>query len=234
MKASLVFCLAVPSAAKVLTIAVLSTFCFSLHAQDTQTNAPLNRPTFSKGDTWTYRVLNAWTDKELRQYQIDFDKTEADKLVLQLTNKTANTVSTLHTDLDLNVCRPVSNSTEVACMGPYKFPMQIGQKISYDKYPNEDGSGLIQGDCRVVGTEKMTVPAGSFDTYKISCRGFWTNKFGRLVNNAFGNTAEGNFYELIWYAPNAKNFVKSFYEKRHSGGTLAYQETHELMDYKIQ
>jgi hypothetical protein len=223
---------------RTLIVVVLMASCFNLYAQDdnkmSQANAQVERPTFTKDDTWTYRVLNAWTDKELRQYQIDYIDADADKLVLQLTNKTTNTVSTLNTDLDLNVCRPMSDSTAVACMGPYKFPMLIGQKVSYDKYPNEDGSGFIQGDCRVVGTEKITVPAGSFDTYKINCRGFWTNKFGRLVNKAFGNTAEGNFYELIWYAPSAKRFVKSFYEKRHSGGTLAYQETHELMVFKVQ
>ncbi len=212
--------------------------CFNLYAQDdnkmSQANAQVDRPTFIKGDTWTYRVLNAWTDKELRQYQLDFTEVDVDSLVLQLTNKTTNTVSTFRTDLDLNACRSMQDAKEVICMGPYKFPLSTGQKTSYDKYPNEDGSGFIQGDCRVEGAEKVTVPAGSFNTYKIGCRGFWTNKFGRIANVAFGSTAEGSFYEAIWYAPNVKRFVKSYYEKRNSGRTLTSKETHELMVFKVQ
>lgn len=208
---------------KILTLAVLTASCFSLHAQ---VNAPAERPTYTKGDTWTYRVLDSWTDKELRQTQIEFAAAETDSLVFRFTNKSTNAVSTYRTDLDLNVCRSMQNSTDAACKGPYKFPASVEQKTSYDKLPYSNGSGFIQGECSVAAIEKVTVPAGTFDTYKIDCTGFWTN--------VFGSTATGNFKETIWYAPTAKRLVKSYYENRNSSNRISTKETTELLEYKVK
>jgi hypothetical protein len=208
---------------KILALIVLTASGISSQAQ---VSASAERITLTKGDTWTYRTLDSWTDKELRQSQIEFATTDADNLVFRITNKATNVVTTYRTNLDLGACRTMQNTTEEVCKGPYKFPISQGQKTSYDKLPYPNGSGYSQADCSVVSTEKITVPAGSFDTFKIDCAGFWTN--------VFGSTANGNFKETIWYAPAVKRSVKSYYENRNSGNKISAKETTELLEYKVQ
>jgi hypothetical protein len=207
----------------ILAFAVVAASCVGLHAQ---TNAPVERPTFTKGDTWTYRVIDAWTDKELRQFQSEFAEADGDNLVFRITNKATNIVNTLRTNLDLNACRTMQNSKEAICNGPYKFPMSIDQKSSYDKLPYSNGSGYFQAECRVIGFEKVTVPAGTFDSYKIDCSGYW--------NNVFGNTANGSFSETFWYAPSVKRNVKSYYENRNSNNRISTKEGVELVEFKVK
>lgn len=207
----------------ILAFAVVATSCLSLHAQ---TNTPVERPTFTKGDTWTYRVLDAWTDKELRQFQTEFAAADGDNLVFRSTNLPSSGVNTIRTDLSTNSCRTMQNSTESVCAGPYKFPFVVGLKTSYDKLPYPNGSGYNQAECSVVAAEKITVSAGEFDTLRMECSGYW--------NNVFGSVANGSFKETIWYAPSVKRYVKIYYENRNSGNRISGKTTTELVSHKIQ
>ena len=82
------------------------------------------------------------------------------------------------------------------------FPLEIGKKWSYKfGYANkQNGSkGRLQVDATVVAFEKVKVPAGEFDTFKIEYKGFWNNDT-RGWNGAIRN--------MGWYAPAARAFVK--------------------------
>ena len=82
------------------------------------------------------------------------------------------------------------------------FPLEIGKKWEYKfSFVNKltAGKGRHQLSAHVVAYEKVKVPAGEFDAFKIEYAGFWNNdtngRSGRLKNTA-------------WYAPAARSVVK--------------------------
>ncbi len=86
------------------------------------------------------------------------------------------------------------------------FPLEVGQKWEYiDDYVIYDPhfgtlNGRFNGSVEVVGYEKVRVPAGEFDAFKLELKGKW------LSPQAPG-PGETSF--TYWYAPAARAVVKS-------------------------
>lgn len=212
-------------AQKFSVLMILGGFVSSASVSYSQTvDKPVEHPTLTVGDTWTYRTVDSWTDKELSQFKLLFTGKENERNVFSNTNKTTEKVTKLKTDLDLNVCRSTKGSTEILCSGVYKFPMFIDQKTTYE-YSFKDGS--YQAKCTVEEAEKVTVPAGVFDTLRIECNGFWGN-FTAIPS------ASGRYKEIYWYAPSVKRYVKSYYQTSTLIGYLYSKQTTELLEYKVQ
>ena len=55
-------------------------------------------------------------------------------------------------------------------------------------------------DSSVVAYEKIKVPAGEFDAFKIEAKGFWNNQT---------TPRSGKMQITNWYAPAAKAIIKS-------------------------
>lgn len=76
------------------------------------------------------------------------------------------------------------------------WPLQVGNVAGFSEtgtWLNQDGSATsyeTDWSCAVVGTERIAVMAGEFDTYKIICKRFYISKSG-----ARSNLRE----EKIWY-----------------------------------
>lgn len=108
------------------------------------------------------------------------------------------------------------------------FPLQIGKKwdASADKmlFSNgKHGNFLLKGE--VVALEKVTVPAGTFDAYKI------TLHIDATVSDEDANI--GNTVETIWYAPAVKRYVK--YENTFSrDGRVRSKDVNELVQYSLR
>ncbi len=120
----------------------------------------------------------------------------------------------------------------VACYDPFlrelSFPLQIGKKwdASADKmlFSNgKHGNFLLKGE--VVALEKVTVPAGTFDAYKI------TLHIDATVSDEDANI--GHTVETIWYAPAVKRYVK--YENTFSrDGRVRSKDVNELVQYSLR
>jgi hypothetical protein len=108
------------------------------------------------------------------------------------------------------------------------FPLQIGKKwdASADKmlFSNgKHGNFVLKGE--VVALEKVTVPAGTFDAYKI------TLHIDATVSDEDANI--GNTLETIWYAPAVKRYVK--YENTFSrDGRVRSKDVNELIQYSLR
>lgn len=108
------------------------------------------------------------------------------------------------------------------------FPLQVGKKwdASADKmlFSNgKHGKFFLKGE--VLAFEKVTVPAGTFDAYKVA-----------LHIDATGTDEDaniGNTVETIWYAPAVRRFVK--YENTYSrDGRVRTKDISELTDYSLR
>lgn len=103
----------------------------------------------------------------------------------------------------------------------YDYPLSVGKKWSF-KYSQASKVGpqrtRWQYDAEVAAQERVKVPAGEFDAFKVVCTGFWNSETG---------SASGRGQLRLWYAPAARGSVKLEFE----GGTT-YNVT-ELVEMKL-
>ena len=97
-------------------------------------------------------------------------------------------------------------------------------KHSFTKLPSSSGQSYLDGDCEGVGVEKVKVPAGEFDAYRIECKGHWTR--------VFGGTSRTSYQQTLWYAPAIRNQVKSVYEDFKPNGSPNNKSITELVEHK--
>ena len=123
---------------------------------------------------------------------------------------------------DLN---PLESTTVAVVSGEPKFlsfPLEVGKKWSF-KYnfanKTNQSKGRSQLDAEVVAYEKVTVPAGSFDAFRIEAKGFWNNDTSR--NN-------GRSKSVYWYAPAAKSVVRTEYEDGYNNWVR------DLVEFQLQ
>ncbi len=109
----------------------------------------------------------------------------------------------------------------------FTFPIKIG-KESYKA--SDDAQGLhwdFNVTREVVAIEKIEVPAGTFDAFKVVFVNKYTGSAG------FGAISSGTITDIWWYAPAVKNFVKRTFsdDGDRAGSGLIVRE---LMKYRIQ
>jgi hypothetical protein len=105
-----------------------------------------------------------------------------------------------------------------------KKPFQIGKEWRWDVNARNlrDGSAWrTTGVAKVVGQEKVTVGAGTFDTYRVDAKGRQisaSDQRASIVSHVF------------WYAPAINRWVKRTFEAR-SEGRLRDSVSEELTAY---
>lgn len=186
--------------------------------------APIERPVWRVGDNWTYRTLDGWNNNETGRSMVTLVAFENNLNISRFKNLTSDEESTTSSTADLQPCRSMQNDTTVVCAGAFKFPFTAGYKHSFNKLPASNGRSHLSADCEGQGMEKIKVPAGEFDAYRIECKGFWT-----LV---FGGNSSGRFQQTLWYAPSVRNQVKSVFEDRRSNGSPNNKSITELVEHK--
>ncbi len=87
----------------------------------------------------------------------------------------------------------------------------------------EPGYTFVGGE--VLGNERVTVPAGTFDAVKVRFHGRVSNAY--LHNNVLFAGSQ-DFTQTVWYAAAAKRAVKSVVDGRTFG------EAYELESYKLR
>jgi hypothetical protein len=106
------------------------------------------------------------------------------------------------------------------------FPLEVGKQWRYTsvwvfKVKGSTGSSVV--DVTVVGHEKITVPAGEFDAFKLVAKGIIRGISG--INSQIA----GETNTTYWYAPAARAIVKSVSHNPYIGTS-----TLELVDFRLQ
>ena len=174
-----------------------------------------NAPEVKVGDHWKLEQRDARTGIKESEFVRRITAVSPD-----LIEGTEND-ATLKMRPDLN---PIESSINIAGGDPkfLNFPLEVGKKWSF-KYTfankTNSGKGRVQLDAEVVAYEKITVPAGTFDAFRIENRGFWNNDASR--NN-------GRTKMVYWYAPVAKSVVRTEYEDGYNNWIR------ELVEFQLQ
>ncbi|HSV46669.1 MAG TPA: hypothetical protein VLJ58_12860 [Ramlibacter sp.] len=188
-----------------------------------QVQFPVPPPTPKVGEITKYRTVDLWNNSELGRSQNELVEVDKDGFVTRFTSTTVTQPRTARFTSEWQPCRSLQNSNSSVCAGSFKFPMQVGNKHSYEKQPWPNGQGHSSGECEVKGTEKLTVPAGSFDTVVIECKGHW--------NQVFGDAISGRQTETYWYAPALARPVRSEYFNFDPRGKPFTKNRTELVEF---
>ncbi|QYE35192.1 hypothetical protein KZX46_04060 [Polymorphobacter sp. PAMC 29334] len=218
---------------------------------------PASRPTVHADDIWRYK-----NSIELRgRFSETHDersvvRTQADAIVLKVHASDSPLQPTeLLVGSDWSRFRSVDGHEQVVNR-PFDFPLTAGKTWTVD-YSESNPNRLLTTEhwvttYKVVGVERVTVPAGTFDAVKIEATGNWTATLARAVTGvattrsdaqgvAVANRidrqqprdATGRIYKAFWYVPAVKRAVKIVEETYDSGGLRSESRTSELESYKV-
>lgn len=157
------------------------------------------------GDSWAYRVINGYNNEVRGKIQYRIDKVDADRVAVAYSNDGVQ-LGRPRTDVytsDGNWLRhPLINHDQPVVYDfaqpypAYMFPLDTGKSWSLRVNAVNAETGRrasVRVDGEVLGTERITVPAGAFDTIKVRRRiyaGDWD-----------GVRQETHITETEWYAP---------------------------------
>lgn len=189
-----------------------------------QPSFPIERPAIKLGDAWTSRTVDGWNNRETGQFTVTVVGFEAEKVLVRSHALPSDQTQTQTYTADWQPCRSMQNSSELVCGGSLRFPLTADYKHSYQKLPRTNGMTYLDAKCEGKGFEKVKVPAGEFDAFKIECKGEWTR--------VFGGSFSGQYEETYWYAPDVRHRVKYVFNDRRSNGQPDTKLIVELTEFK--
>ncbi|MEF8705464.1 MAG: hypothetical protein V5B36_10045 [Candidatus Accumulibacter sp. UW25] len=179
------------------------------------------------GEVWKYRTLDMWNNTELRQVEEELVEIQVDRLVFRGKGPGAAVPKTLYYGRSLASCRRMRDSEEEMCTGAMAFPLRVGNRSSYAKRPWRNGEGHSSAECEVKGVEGVTVPAGTFESFRVECDGNWH----RIFESGPTQSNSGRFQETLWYSPTVGRYVKSYYVGYAPRGGIYTKEQTELIEF---
>ena len=177
------------------------------------------------GDTWTYRYTDQWKPGE--QYQVTHTvvSVEGATIVDRMTGARGS---------DDRAFAPgpmvVFRGTGRVEFSPYLLAqarLDPGRAFAF-QYADQNFPQPWSVRARVSRTERITVPAGTFDTVRIEIEG---NRPGwQMAVNDLGSATRVE--QVIWYSAEVKRVVKHTYETFNRGGR-SDRDLYELISYKL-
>jgi hypothetical protein len=173
--------------------------------------APAAAP--AAGDSYVYRIVNGYSKESRGQVQYKVDKADSSGYTVLVTPDRASAGAErteVYTAEGNGLSQPVeSHGMKVdyvfaTAYPAYVFPLAAGKAWSQRVNASVAGESRprsVRVDGKVVGTERISVPAGSFDTVKIQ----------RLVypGDPNFNQTETHIRETEWYAPSLGRAVRT-------------------------
>ena len=194
-----------------------------LSARIAAAQAPILAPDIRVGDTWKYRILDGFTHETQgeathrvvevsdREITVQVGNNKNDKSALRYFNREWNAVDS--GDIKYDPYYP-----------EFKLPLTVGMTWK-DKYSTSGTDGASYSGyvtAKVASLEKVTVPAGTFDAYRIE------REVESRSENA--NSIVTKSQITTWYAPAARRFVRRQVTVSRDGRVRNKSED-ELLEY---
>lgn len=169
------------------------------------------RPEWLLGENWTFHEKNIKTGG-LLIYRHEMQYKDGAVYVLRedSDNGTSKKQQTVRRSPDLNRLRTVSG--QVQDSGWFIFPLAAGKTWQVtERWTNNQGYDEVT--FKVIGKEKITVPAGTFDAIKIEGAGFWHNE----APSTWATGRDDKIAITLWFAPEVKSYVRFLRENWWKG-----------------
>jgi hypothetical protein len=162
---------------------------------------PSPAPEVHVGDTWKYRNVDGFTEEVGAQFTHRVVEVNDREIVIQLRNSNGVKSALRYFNHEWNPI-DVGETKYDPYYPEFKFPISAGmawnQKFTSSTSDGNGNSGYVTA--KVSSLEKVTVPAGTFDAYRIE-----RNVETRAANASATVT---KWQITTWYAPTAKKFVR--------------------------
>lgn len=183
-------------------------------------------PDVQVGDLWRYRSLDGFTNEvtlEFSQRVVEINDLE---IVVQLQNK--NT-----TQRQLRFYNRDWNSVDMGDVKydpfypDHKFPMSVGMAWQQEFLSTKVGgqSYSMFSNAKIVTLEKVKVPAGVFDAFRIE------NDIETISTDANADSSQAHI--ITWYAPALRKYVRRE-SVVSSGGRVRSKKIDELIEYSLR
>lgn len=207
---------------KIVTVVLVTLFniniCFA------QINFPIERPILKQGERWKTATVDALT-KIATGWQEEIMIGVGADMLLTSVKTDGGAQSNLRYDLDTNRLTDIKGKLEKETK--LSFPLEMGKSWkSRWEWINANGrEGRMEVTYKVLGSESITVAAGSFDAVIVSGDGYWYNKT---------TGSSGRLVEKLWYAPQAKRIIRRTWLTRFENGTLDQNILYEAAEVEIK
>lgn len=192
-------------------------------------------PLFEVGDKWTYSFQNIGDKKQPETYSHQAFKSDTDSgwifgesdnpsasrknYVLRYDYKRGDRMEGFNFDPSKADFRGKRYGNWMPGEDKIQFPLSVGKEYKFrEEWSNGDGNTAY--DVKVEAYEKIKVPAGEFDAYRIKFSGWW--------QRTTGQTASGRASMTQWFSPEAKRVIKIEYMDKTSGNQTWNQNITEL------
>jgi len=176
------------------------------------------------GDALVYRVTDRYTDEHRGTVTYQVDKVESNRVVASVSseNSLVEAGRSAVFSGDGNWVRHALDShgfpqsIEFAGESPaYAFPLTVGKRWSIRTPARVAETGerrSVRVDAQVTAAERVRVPAGEFDTLKIT----------RIIYAGDGNSFESETHisQIEWYAPALRRAVKTEVRSAHTDNRI--------------
>ena len=183
----------------------LLAFQFSAYGQS---SVSVDRPDIKVGDTWVFQRTDLWS-KTITVTVVNkvVESTQDGHKVERSNSENGANIGSAIFNKDLNLLQYNDRKFE-SVRTLLSFPLIAGKKWegkTSGRNIANDGNTNDTNQYEVVSFEKVVVPAGSFDAFKIVANGDYNNSNGQ-------GTWGGKQFRTYWYAPSVKRFVKFEYK----------------------
>jgi hypothetical protein len=176
------------------------------------------------GDRWSYDVKDDMTGDLRHEVTVVVVDVNDKEITTRATIRGKDRPQTMVFDLDWGRIDDGTWKLRPNGIG-IKKPLQVGKEWRSDANAMHMQSGVAfraSGIAKVVGEERVTTPAGTFETYRVDTT-------VRLVNT-MDQTKSSTWTFVFWYAPAVNRWVKRKTEAR-SEGRLRDSSIEELTEY---
>ena len=187
-------------------------------------------PILKQGDRWTYQAVDGFTGLADGGTEVRVVEVRPDGYLLER-SLTPGVAQTTDVTLELNARQTIDGVAGDA--GELKFPLVLGRKwksLALVENPSTRTTSLLDLEREVVAFEKVKVPAGEFNAYKIVAKGRWTLRLDPMQVGIPG--LSGRYEMTVWYAPAAKRIVASETDS-YTGGRLARRNRLYLSGFEL-
>jgi len=178
-------------------------------------------PALAVGDRWVYRRFGPAGKPRSWTYEI-----------AEIDGREVRTVKGDRFDGGWAIIYAKADDLHYEPRGPrFVWPMVPGAetRAEYQIHGSKEYSEwTVEATVRVIGLERVTVPAGSFDTFKVEVSGRYRQK------RTNGRVGGGAFKNIYWYAPEVKREVLRDMEASRWDGVIESRGRFILMDYTVR
>lgn len=191
-------------------------------------HAPAPAPTPAVGDSWTYQYTDMWKGAKGNVNRMEV--TAVDNASVQVDIRRAASGALLSKQRFSPEMNPIDRGAMHfdPSFTRYAFPLTPGKEWSTEAIGDNPKVGRhwryhIKG--KVLGWEKIKVPAGEFDAIKVEVSAIYR---GEETGSPGGS---GQLTETLWYVPEVNSFVKLDYHDSDWNGRIFNRDNWELMSF---